>query len=130
MEAMIGAHAPFTISRSGMEMLADAVKSTARGLHIHVAEDLYDVSHSHDVHGQDLIERLAGHQLISDKTLIAPGLYLSDSDIGILNEHDAFLVHNPRSNMNNHVGYNHKLAAYRNLALGMKWHRGGHRSKS
>ena len=31
---------------------------------------------------------------------------------------DAFLVHNPRSNMNNHVGYNGKLAAYRNLALG------------
>jgi cytosine/adenosine deaminase-related metal-dependent hydrolase len=27
-------------------------------------------------------------------------------------------VHNARSNMNNHVGYNDKLAAYRNLALG------------
>lgn len=117
-EAMIGAHAPFTISSSGMDMLAGAVKSTGRGLHIHVAEDLYDVSHSHDVYSQDLIERLAAHQLINDKTLIAHGLYLSDSDIAILNEHDAFLVHNPRSNMNNHVGYNHKLAAYRNLALG------------
>ena len=117
-EALIGAHAPFTISRAGMEMLADAVKTTGRGLHIHVAEDLYDVSHSHDVYGQDLIERLAGHELINDRTIVAHGLYLSDSDIGILNENDAFLVHNPRSNMNNHVGYNHKLDAYRNLALG------------
>jgi putative selenium metabolism protein SsnA len=117
-EAMIGAHAPFTISRKGMELLREAVHSTGRGLHIHVAEDSYDVSHGHDVYGQDLIERLASHQLINDKTLVAHGLYLSDADIDILNAHDAFLVHNARSNMNNHVGYNGKLAAYRNLALG------------
>ena len=65
----------------GMEMLRDAVQSTGRGLHIHVAEDRYDVSHSHDVYGQDLIERLAAHRLINDKTLVAHGLYLSDADI-------------------------------------------------
>jgi putative selenium metabolism protein SsnA len=117
-EAMIGAHAPFTISNQGMEWLAEAVQSTGRGLHIHVAEDRYDVSHSHDAHGQDPIERLAAHQLINARTLVAHGLYLSDADIEILNAQDAFLVHNPRSNMNNHVGYNAKLAAYRNLALG------------
>jgi putative selenium metabolism protein SsnA len=118
MEAMIGAHAPFTIPRKGMELLHEAVQATGRGLHIHVAEDRYDVSHGHHVHGQDLIERLASHQLINDKTLVAHGLYLSDADIEILNAQDAFLVHNPRSNMNNHVGYNGKLGAYRNLALG------------
>lgn len=117
-EAMIGAHAPFTISRHGMELLQHAVVATGRGLHIHVAEDRYDVSHGHDVYGQDLIDRLASHQLINHKTLVAHGLYLSDADIQILNAGDAFLVHNPRSNMNNHVGYNDKLAAYRNLALG------------
>jgi len=117
-EAMIGAHAPFTISRRGMELLQEAVQSTGRGLHIHAAEDSYDVSHGHDVFGQDLIERLASHQLINAKTLVAHGLYLSDADIGILNAKDAFLVHNPRSNMNNHVGYNGKLGAFRNLALG------------
>jgi putative selenium metabolism protein SsnA len=117
-EAMIGAHAPFTIPRQGMELLREAVQTTGRGLHIHAAEDRYDVSHGHDVHGQDLIERLASHQLVNDKTLVAHGLYLSDADIEILNAHDAFLVHNPRSNMNNHVGYNGKLGAYRNLALG------------
>ncbi|HRD95147.1 MAG TPA: putative aminohydrolase SsnA [Rubrivivax sp.] len=117
-EAMIGAHAPFTISRHGMELLQHAVVATGRGLHIHVAEDRYDVSHGHDVYGQDLIDRLASHQLINYKTLVAHGLYLSDADIQILNAGDAFLVHNPRSNMNNHVGYNDKLAAYRNLALG------------
>jgi len=118
MEAHLGAHAPFTVSDAGLEMLGDAVKTSGRGLHIHVAEDRYDVSHSHDRYSQDPIERLAAHGLIDSKTLIGHGLYLSDADIAILNEHDAFLVHNARSNMNNNVGYNHKLSAVRNLALG------------
>jgi putative selenium metabolism protein SsnA len=117
-EAMIGAHAPFTISRQGMELLHDALQVTGRGLHIHVAEDRYDVAHGHDVYSLDLIERLASHGLIDDRTLVAHGLYLSDADIEILNAQDTFLVHNPRSNMNNQVGYNGKLGAYRNLALG------------
>ncbi len=118
MEVHMGAHAPFTVSDAGLEMLGDAVQTSGRGLHIHVAEDRYDVSHSHDHYSQDPMERLAGHGLIDGKTLIGHGLYLSDADIAILNEQDAFLVHNARSNMNNNVGYNHKLSAVRNLALG------------
>lgn len=117
-EAHIGAHAPFTVTNEGMEMLREAMKSTNRGVHIHAAEDSYDVSHSHHKYGQDLIARLDHYNLVNNKTLVAHGLYLSDNDIAILNERDAFLVHNARSNMNNHVGYNHKLAQYRNLALG------------
>ncbi|WBF44857.1 putative aminohydrolase SsnA [Serratia rubidaea] len=117
-EAHIGAHAPFTIPNEGLSMLAEACQATGRGLHIHAAEDGYDVSHSHHHYGLDLIERLEKFALINDKTLVAHGLYLSERDIDILNQHDAFLVHNARSNMNNHVGYNHQLARYHNVALG------------
>lgn len=117
-EAHIGAHAPFTVSDAGLEMLKGAIQSTGRGLHIHAAEDRYDVSHSHDKYGKDLMARLAEYGLIGSKTLVAHGLYLSAADIELINQHDAFLVHNARSNMNNHVGYNHQLAQYRNLALG------------
>ncbi|EPC5195446.1 putative aminohydrolase SsnA [Edwardsiella piscicida] len=117
-EAHIGAHAPFTVSNAGLDMLREALRATGRGLHIHAAEDRYDVSHGHDKYGLDLVVRLAEYDLINDKTLLAHGLYLSDEDIRILNAQDAFLVHNARSNMNNHVGYNQRLAQYRNLALG------------
>lgn len=57
-EAHIGAHAPFTVPDAGLEMLREAVKSTGRGLHIHVAEDLYDVSYSHHWYGKDLLADL------------------------------------------------------------------------
>lgn len=117
-EAHIGAHAPFTVPDAGLAMLSEAVKVTGRGLHIHAAEDRYDVSHSHHHYGKDLLARLAEYDLIDSKTLIAHGLYLSADDIALLNDKDGFLVHNARSNMNNHVGYNHQLTGIHNLALG------------
>ncbi|WGO83894.1 putative aminohydrolase SsnA [Arsenophonus apicola] len=117
-EAHIGAHAPFTVSNDGLGLLQSAIKETQRGLHIHVAEDHYDVSHSHDKYAKDPLLRLAEYDLIDHKTLIAHGLYLSNNDIQFLNQNDAFLVHNARSNMNNHVGYNAQLAHYHNVALG------------
>ncbi len=67
-EAHIGAHAPFTVPDAGLEMLREAVKATGRGLHIHAAEDLYDVSYSHHWYGKDLLARLAQFDLIDSKT--------------------------------------------------------------
>ncbi|STW06387.1 SsnA protein [Klebsiella grimontii] len=108
----------FTVPDEGLAMLGEALKATGRGLHIHAAEDRYDVSHSHHLYGKDLLARLAEFSLINSKTLIAHGLYISDADVELLNAQDGFLVHNARSNMNNHVGYNHRLPQIRNLALG------------
>lgn len=117
-EAHIGGHAPFTITDDGLKMLAEAVHSTGRGLHIHVAEGEYDVSRGHDVYGLDLMNRLDNFGLISSKTIIGHGLYLTDAEVDLLNSRDGFLVHNARSNMNNHVGYNQRLPRYKNVALG------------
>ncbi|ELR64890.1 SsnA protein [Photobacterium marinum] len=117
-EAHIGAHAPFTVTDEGLSMMAEAVQATGRGIHVHVAEDRYDVTHSHHHYAQDIVERLDSFGLINEKTLLAHGLYLSDRDIDILNAKGGFLVHNARSNMNNNVGYNHKLTRFNNVALG------------
>lgn len=117
-EAHIGAHAPFTVTNEGLSMMAEAVQSTGRGVHIHVAEDKYDVAHSHHHYGQDIVERLDSFGLINEKTLLAHGLFLSDKDVEILNARDGFLAHNARSNMNNNVGYNKMLTRFKNVVLG------------
>lgn len=117
-ESHIGAHAPFTVSNEGLSLLSGAVQKTGRGLHIHVAEDRYDVTHSHHHYEQSVIERLDNFNLIDSNSLLAHGLFLSEKDISIINKRDAFLAHNPRSNMNNNVGYNNKLASFKNVALG------------
>ncbi|BDM64847.1 chlorohydrolase/aminohydrolase [Shewanella sp. NFH-SH190041] len=117
-EAHIGAHAPFTVTNEGLSMMAEAVKATGRGVHIHVAEDKYDVAFSHHHYGQDIVARLDSFGLINEKTLLAHGLFLSDSDVEILNTRDGFLAHNARSNMNNNVGYNQQLTRFKNVVLG------------
>ncbi|MBY5945604.1 putative aminohydrolase SsnA [Photobacterium rosenbergii] len=117
-EAHIGAHAPFTVTNDGLAMMAEAVQATGRGIHVHVAEDRYDVTHSHHHYSQDIVERLDSFGLINEKTLLAHGLFLSEKDIAILNAKNGFLVHNARSNMNNNVGYNDKLTRFQNVALG------------
>ncbi len=117
-EAMIGGHAPVTMPDAALTLMADAVRETGRGVHVHVAEDRYDVSHSHHMYGKDLIVRLNDYNLINDKSLLVHGVYLSEQDIEIINAKDAFLAHNARSNMNNNVGYSNKLSQYKNLVLG------------
>lgn len=117
-EALIGGHAPFTIPDKGLSMLARAVKKTKRGIHIHVAEDLYDCFNSHAEYRMDVLERLDSFGILNDKSIIVHGVHLGEKDIRLLNERDCFLVHNSRSNMNNNVGYNSNLDKIKNTALG------------
>jgi putative selenium metabolism protein SsnA len=114
----VGAHAPFTLSDESLGMLSEAVASSGRGLHIHLSEDGYDLSHSHHVHGIAPAERLAAFRLIDEKSLIVHGVHLLEREVQILGERGAFLVHNPRSNMNNAVGYCRMLPRLKNVAIG------------
>ena len=117
-EAMIGGHAPFTIPDAGLELMRNACDETGRGIHLHVAEDKYDVVHSHHMYHQDIMQRLDSFGLLRDNTLLVHGLHLNDREIELLNERKSFLAHNPRSNMNNHVGYCRCLTDVDNLVLG------------
>ncbi|PIE36206.1 chlorohydrolase [candidate division KSB3 bacterium] len=117
-EAAIGGHAPFTLDDEAFARLADAVKTTGRGFHVHVAEDRYDVSAAHHLYEKDIMWRLEEAGLLNEKALLAHCVHLNESDIEIVNAHDAFVLHNARSNMNNSVGYAEKLSSFKNVALG------------
>jgi len=114
----VGAHAPFTLSDESLGLLSEAVSATGRGLHIHLSEDRYDLSHSHHVYGIAPAERLATYRLLDEKSLIVHGVHLLEREAEILGEHGCFLVHNPRSNMNNSVGYCRILSRLTNVAMG------------
>lgn len=117
-ETAIGAHAPFTLSDKTLSGLSDAVFDSGRGIHIHTAEDAFDPSFSHHFHGLDIMKRLATFDLLNEKSLFVHGVHFSEDDIDLLNAHHAFLIHNPRSNMNNGVGYMSKLHQVKKAALG------------
>ena len=117
-EAMVGGHAPFTIPEEGMALLADSAKTTGRGMHLHVAEGEYDSVWSHHFYNEDIMDRLDRHGLLNDKTLLVHGIWLNEHEVDLLNERGCFLAHNPRSNMNNQVGYPKYLPKVKNLIMG------------
>ncbi|HKQ06759.1 MAG TPA: putative aminohydrolase SsnA [Blastocatellia bacterium] len=103
--ALVGAHASFTLSDEALAACAEMIRETGAGLHIHVAEDGYDVVHARANYGLGVVERLARFDALNDQTILAHGVHLSKRDIRIARHAGAWFAHNPRSNMNNQVGY-------------------------
>ncbi|MFN6119507.1 MAG: amidohydrolase family protein [Actinomycetes bacterium] len=84
---MVGVHAAFTCDDSTLEAAADLARRHGVGVHVHVAEGVDDVD------AGARLERLA-----ADDWLIVPCVHLDRPLPGTI-------AHNPRSNMNNSVGY-------------------------
>jgi cytosine/adenosine deaminase-related metal-dependent hydrolase len=84
---MVGVHASFTCQQDTLEAVADLATRLGVGVHIHVAESLDDIEAG---------ARLQG--LAADDWLIVHCVHLDRPLAGTI-------AHNPRSNMNNAVGY-------------------------
>jgi putative selenium metabolism protein SsnA len=101
----IGAHAQFTLSDESLLWLGELAAMYDCGVHIHVAEDKADVENAQKEHKQDIIERLKKFGVLRKKSLIVHGVHLSKKQLAIIGKLGAWMVHNPRSNMNNAVGH-------------------------
>ncbi len=98
----LGLHANFTLSENSMKKIAQHFDPDV-GIHIHCGETPADMNFSRDTGYKGCVHRLAEHNLLSDKAILAHGLYLSDTDLNILEKTKALLVYNPESNANNHL---------------------------
>jgi len=99
---MVGLHAAFTCSDDTLAAAADLAARHGVGVHIHVAEGPDDVG---------AVDRLV--DLATDEWLLIHGVHLPD-DHGLAGT----VVHNPRSNMNNSVGYARPVRFSNPVALG------------
>ena len=102
---LVGAHASFTLNDESLSRCAELMREFDAGLHIHAAEDMCDVNDAREKHALGVVERLAKHGALNNQTILAHGVHLSDEDIGIARAAGVWFAHNPRSNMNNQVGY-------------------------
>jgi putative selenium metabolism protein SsnA len=114
---MIGGHASFTLSDESLDRLAGGVRDTGSSIHIHVAEDSADVEDCRSRYGTSLPARLEAHGLLGARALLAHCVHLDADQIQDVNAKGAWIAHNPRSNMNNTVGYA-PTASFRRAALG------------
>jgi putative selenium metabolism protein SsnA len=114
---MIGGHASFTLSEEAMAGLAEIAADTGASLHVHVAEDRADVEDCAARYGTSLLERYDRYRLLISRTLFAHCVHLSADEVQAAHAKGAWIAHNPRSNMNNAVGYA-PTSALRRAALG------------
>lgn len=99
---LVGVHASFTCSDATLEAAAALAERHGVGVHIHVAEGPDDVSAAERLHG-----------LTDERWLLVHGVHLDD-DHGLAGT----MIHNPRSNMNNAVGYARPARFSNPIALG------------
>jgi cytosine/adenosine deaminase-related metal-dependent hydrolase len=97
---MVGVHASFTCSDDTLEAAAGLAADLNVGVHVHVAEGLVDAR------AGERLEHLAG-----DDWLLVHCVHL-DRDL------PGTIAHNPRSNMNNAVGYARPAARANPIILG------------
>ena len=98
---LVGAHANFTLSDDTLRRCGDLAREAGTGLHIHVAEAVDDARTT----GEDPVDRLDRLGALLPGSLLAHCVHLDGDRIARIADAGGWVSHQPRSNMNNGVGY-------------------------
>lgn len=102
---MVGGHAAFTMSNETLRFCGEMASKNKVGVHIHVAEDKADVTDAGENYRCSVIDRLEEHGILRKDSILAHGVHLNEKEVNNVKKAGSWLMHNPRSNMNNRVGY-------------------------
>jgi putative selenium metabolism protein SsnA len=103
--ASFGLHASLTLSPETLERVVEAAEGLGTGFHLHAAEGIEDVEDSLARYGKRVIHRLHHAGILGEQTIVAHAVHVNDEEIDILAETGTWVTHQPRSNMNNAVGF-------------------------
>ena len=92
-------HAIYTVDKPTLQNIAKMLEKDGRRLHIHVSETAKEVADCQKEHGMTPVEYLDSLGLLSERAMLAHCVHLSDRDREIIAERQAYIAHNPVSNM-------------------------------
>ncbi len=115
---LVGLHASFTVSDDTIRTAGELCRETNTVLHLHVAEDAADVEDARARGYEGVVDRLHRLGALLPGSILAHGVHLTRDEVASLASLGCWLVHNPRSNEHNGVGYAHTLRASPLVALG------------
>ncbi|MFT7671159.1 MAG: cytosine/adenosine deaminase-related metal-dependent hydrolase [Planctomycetota bacterium] len=117
-KGLIGLHASFTVSDDTICEAANTARELGTVLHVHIAEDLADVEDAQERGYSGVIDRFEKLDALVPGSIFAHGVHLTAQEVERVASADCWLVHNPRSNANNRVGFARTLSASSQVALG------------
>ena len=99
---LFGMHASMSLSSESYKLISKKKKEIP--IHIHVAESEMDEEDSYAKYNMNIISRLDKYNLINKDSLIVHGVCITDDELKIIKDKEAYMVVNTTSNLNNAVG--------------------------
>lgn len=99
LQAAVGPHAPYTVSREGLEWCAEYSAQEEIMLHIHLSETEGEVDGCVEKHGMRPAAFLDSCGCLSERTVAAHCCWLDDEECRLLGTRQVSVSHNPSSNM-------------------------------
>lgn len=96
---MLAPHAPYTCSEDYLREIAEAARELNVGIHTHLSESAGEVAGVYEQHGCSPIEYFDRLGLLTDRTVAAHCVHLSEKDIDLLASRGVYVASNPASNM-------------------------------
>jgi len=118
LRGLVGLHASFTVSDETIIAAGRLAKELDTVLHVHVAEDAADVADALKRGYPGPLERLEQLGALPRGSILAHGVHLDPEQTRRTAELGCWLIHNPRSNEGNRVGYAPNLSNSDRVALG------------
>lgn len=118
-QGLVGLHASFTVSDKTLGEAVEIMKASKSGIHIHVAESIYDQKHCVKTYGKRVVKRLDESGVLkSSKTILGHCLHLDNNEREIISQSPCWVVQNMESNLNNKVGLFSAKELGTNIMLG------------
>lgn len=118
-QGLIGLHASFTVGNSTLGKAVELMRKMNSGIHIHVAEDVYDQEQCVSQYNKRVVERLFDAGVLnSPKTILGHCLHINGDERKLIGNSPAYVVQNTESNLNNNVGYFNSRGLGDNVMLG------------
>jgi len=95
----LGPHAPYTVSKKGLEWIRDFATHENLLVHFHLAETKKEIDNFIKKTGMRLIEFLDKISFLSRRLIIAHAIWLNDEEVKLLVKRGVKVSHNPVSNM-------------------------------
>lgn len=97
-QAMFGMHASLSLSERTLSQVAEAIGRIP--LHVHVGESLEDEEECVARYGKRIVERFAGHGLITPDSIFAHCVNIDDREAALMAEYGCTAAINVTSNLN------------------------------